>query len=152
MEALDIKLRKPTKYEQQMAKQSCTSLFSAMEQIKNDYAEIEIEETGAKIVVPIKALKMLGEILKAMSKGNPITIVPQATEVTTQMASEILGCSRPYIVKLLEEGKIDYTKIGKHRRIKYEDIVNYKRRTKEEQKALLIDIMNSDEESGLYDS
>ncbi len=75
-----------------------------------------------------------------------------AIAVTTQMASEILGCSRPYIVKLLEEGKIDYTKIGKHRRIKYEDIVNYKRRTKEEQKALLIDIMNSDEESGLYDS
>lgn len=152
MEALDTELRKPTKYEQQMAKQSFTSLFSAMEQIKNDYAEIEIEETRAKIVVPIKALKMLGEILKAMSKGNPITIVPQATEVTTQMASEILGCSRPYIVKLLEEGKIDYTKIGKHRRIKYEDVVKYKQRAKEEQKNLLIDIMNSDEESGLYDS
>ncbi len=152
MEALDTELRKPTKYEQQMAKQSFTSLFSAMEKIKNDYAEIEIEETRAKIVVPIKALKMLGEILKAMSKGNPITIVPQATEVTTQMASEILGCSRPYIVKLLEEGKIDYTKIGKHRRIKYEDVVKYKQRAKEEQKNLLIDIMNSDEESGLYDS
>jgi peptidyl-tRNA hydrolase len=97
MEALDTKLRKPTKYEQQMAKQSCTSLFSAMEQIKNDYAEIEIEETRAKIVVPIKALKMLGEILKAMSKGNPITIVPQATEVTIMRCNDTRICIFCYL-------------------------------------------------------
>ena len=51
----------------------------------------------------MKALNLLGDILKAMSQGKPISIVPLATEVTTQKASEILGCSRLYLVKLLEE-------------------------------------------------
>jgi len=80
------------------------------------------------------------DILKAMSQGKPISIVPLATEVTTQSAAEILGCSRPYLVKLLEEGKIEYTKVGKHRRMK------------EEQKQRLIDMIHADEDLGLYDS
>jgi excisionase family DNA binding protein len=114
--------------------------------------EIEIEESGEKIILPLKALNLLGEILKAMSQGKPISIVPIATEVTTQRAAEILGCSRPYLVKLLEEGKIEYTKVGKHRRIKYEDVIDYKKKMKEEQKKRLIEIIHADEDLGLYDS
>ena len=69
-----------------------------------------------------------------MSQGKPISIVPIATEVTTQSAAEILSCSRPHLVKLLEEGKIEYTRVGKHRRIKFEDVMKYKQQMKEEQK------------------
>ena len=135
-----------------MAQKSYSPLLSAIDQLKTDQAEIEIEETGEKIKLPVKALKLLGEILKSMSEGKPVSIVPIATEVTTQTAAELLGCSRPYLVKLLEEGKIEYTKVGKHRRIKYEDVIRYKQEMKEEQKKHLIDIMNADEELGLYDS
>jgi hypothetical protein len=56
------------------------------------------------------------------------------------------------LVKLLEEGKISFTKVGKHRRIRYEDVLQYKKKMKEEQKRLLIEIMKSDQESGLYDT
>lgn len=135
-----------------MAQESYSSLISAIEQLKTDEVEIEIEETSDKLVLPVKALNLLGDILNAMSQGKPISIVPLATEVTTQSAAEILGCSRPYLVKLLEEGKIEYTKIGKHRRIKYEDVIDYKKKMKEEQKNHLIEMMNKDEELGLYDS
>lgn len=145
-------IKRPDKQERKLAQNSYTSLISAIDRLKTDRAEIEIEETGAKIVLPVKALNLLSEILKAMSEGKPVSIVPIATEVTTQMAAEFLGCSRPYLVKLLEEGKIEYTKVGKHRRIKYEDIVHYQQKMKEEQKQHLIDMMAADEESGLYDS
>ena len=145
-------IKRPDKQERKLAQNSYTSLISAIDRLKTDRAEIEIEETGAKIVLPVKALNLLSEILKAMSEGKPVSIVPIATEVTTQMAAELLGCSRPYLVKLLEEGKIEYTKVGKHRRIKYEDIVHYQQKMKEEQKQHLIDMMAADEESGLYDS
>ena len=87
-----------------------------------------------------------------MGQGKLISIVPVATEVTTQAAAEILGCSRPHLVKLLEEGKIEFTKVGKHRRIKYEDILRYRKHMKDQQKQNIIDIMNLDEETGLYDS
>lgn len=153
METLN-ELSRPSKEEQKLAQKSYLSLISAIEHLKANVseAEIEIEETGEKIKLPIRALSMLGKILKAMSQGKPISIVPVATEVTTQSAAEMLNCSRPHLVKLLEEGKIEYTKVGKHRRIKFEDVMKYKQQMKEEQKQHLIDIMNTDEESGIYDS
>ena len=114
--------------------------------------EIEIEETKEKLQIPSRALELLNEILKAMSQGNPISIVPVATEVTTQKAAEILGCSRPHLVKLLENGELDFIKVGRHRRIKFEDVVTYKQKMKTEQKSRLIQMMNSDEELGGYDS
>jgi len=145
-------VKRPNKRERKLAQESYNSLISSIEQLKSDQVEIEIEESGEKIILPLKALNLLGEILKAMSQGKPISIVPIATEVTTQSAAEILGCSRPYLVKLLEEGKIEYTKVGKHRRIKYEDVIDYKKKMKEEQKKRLIEIMHADEDLGLYDS
>lgn len=145
-------IKKPSKEERRLALKSYSSLISAIDQLKTDQVEIEIEETNEKIKLPVKALNFLSEILKAMSQGKPISIVPLATEVTTQSAAEILGCSRPHLVKLLEEGKIEYTKVGKHRRIKYEDVINYKRKMKEEQKKHLIEMMHADEDLGLYDS
>ena len=100
----------------------------------------------------MSALRLLSDILKAMSEGNPVSIMPIATEVTTQKAAEMLGCSRPYLVKLLEENVIPYTKVGRHRRIMFKDVVEYKNKMKAEQKQNIIDIMNDDEEDGLYDS
>lgn len=145
-------LQKPSKEERKAAMESYDALSATLAELKSENPEIEIEETEEKIRIPLKALKLLAEILKATSQGKPISVVPIATEMTTQAAAERLGCSRPHLVKLLEDGKIPFTKVGKHRRIKYDDVVNYKRKVKEEQKKLLIKIMKSDEEAGLYDT
>lgn len=145
-------LKRPTKIERKVAAESYNALAEVIEQITKEQTEIEIEETKEKIVIPSRALKLLGEILKAMAQGNPISIVPIAAEVTTQQAAEIIGCSRPYLVKLLEEGKIEFTKVGRHRRLMFDDVIKYKKAMKEEQKKHIIDIMNFDEETGMYDS
>lgn len=145
-------IRKPSKTEQKVAMASYSALAAMLEQMNAEETEIEIEETKEKIKIPLRALKLLGDILKAMSQGKPISIVPVAIEVTTQKAAEILGCSRPFLVKLLEDGKIEYTKVGKHRRLKFEDVLKYRQSMKAQQKKNIIDIMNADEETGLYDS
>lgn len=150
MELLDIK--KPTKEEQRTALESYAALAASLEQISTDFPEIEIEETEEKIRIPISALKFLTRILKEISQGNPISIVPVATELTTQAAAELLGCSRPHIVKLLETGKIPFNKVGKHRRIKYEDLVSYKREMKTLQRKKIQELMGLDEDTGLYDT
>lgn len=139
---------KPTKQDQKTAMQSYDALISSINAVKGENPEIEIEETKEKIRIPLSALKFLASILKEMSQGKPISIVPVATEVTTQAAAEILGCSRPHIVKLLETGKIPFTKVGKHRRIKYEDVISYRKEMKAEQARLISQIMENDE---LYD-
>lgn len=145
-------IKRPSKAEQLTAMESYDALASMLSEITDKNPEIEIEETKAKIKIPLKALNLLAKILKETSLGRPVSIVPIATEVTTQAAAEIIGCSRPHIVKLLEEGKIKFTKIGKHRRIKYEDIMAYKKQMKNNQALLISQMMESDEKLGLYDS
>lgn len=145
-------ITKASKEEQKVAMESYHALTEVLESLQKDNVEIEIEETREKIRIPLNSLKLLAKILKITSQGKPVSIVPIATEMTTQAAADLLGCSRPHLVKLLEEGAIEYTKVGKHRRVKFEDVMAYKKRMKARQQELLIKIMNADEESGLYDT
>jgi hypothetical protein len=55
-------------------------------------------------------------------------------------------------VKLLEDGAIPFTKVGKHRRVRFEDLAEYKMRQREQRELLLIEMMEADAEAGLYDS
>ena len=135
-----------------MAMESYTALSAMIEHLKTNNPEIEIEETQEKVVIPLSALKLLAHILKVTGQGNPVSIIPVATEMTTQAAAEFLGCSRPHLVKLLEDGAIPFTKVGKHRRVRFEDLAEYKMRQREQRELLLIEMMEADAEAGLYDS
>lgn len=145
-------IKKPSKKEQLAAMKSYTALAATLEVLQSENPEIEIEETTEKIKIPLKALKLLAKILKATSQGQSISLVPIATEMTTQAAAELLSCSRPHFVKLLEEGHLPFTLVGRHRRVKFHDVINFKKEMKLKQEQLLIDMMTSDEELGLYDS
>lgn len=79
-------------------------------------------------------------------------IVPLAMELTTQSAADFLGCSRPHLVKLLEEGTIPFTLVGRHRRVKFDDLQKHKKAMKALQRKLLIDMMKQDEDYNMYDS
>lgn len=151
MNALD-NYRRPSKQEQITARTAYEFLADRIHNLKNEEPGIEIEETGKAIKIPRTALLLLAEILKAMSEGQPISLVPIATELTTQAAAEFLGCSRPHLVKLLENGTIPFTKVGKHRRILFEDVVKYKKNAKSDQERRIVEMMRKDEELGLYDS
>lgn len=145
-------IKKPSKEEQRTALESYKILAATLDELRTENPEIEIEETSEKIKIPLRILKLLAKILEATSQGKLISIIPIATEMTTQAAAELLGCSRPHFVKLIETGEIDFTKVGRHRRVKYEDILAYKKRMKEKQKSLLIEMIRADEESGLYNT
>ena len=153
MPAVETHTTKPTRSEQEAARRSLPALEESLKSLsKKDTTEIEIEETAQKIIVPTMALQLLSRILKNLGEGRPVQIVPIAAEMTTQAAAELLGCSRPHVVKLLEQGRIPFTKIGKHRRVRYEDVMKYRKAMKEAQRQLLKDMMRDDEEAGLYDS
>lgn len=99
----------------------------------------------------LNALKFLAKILKEISQGRLVSILPSATEMTTQAAADLLGCSIPHLVKLLDSGEIPFVKVGRHRRIKYEDLMGYKQKMEKGQEALLVEMMEGDEDLGLYD-
>lgn len=150
MNALE-EMKRPSKAERLAAMASYNALAAQLEQIKSENPIVEIEETEKKIKLPAKALRLLAQILKATADGKPISLVPIAMEMTTQAAAELLGCSRPHIVKLVDTGEIPHTMVGRHRRLMFEDVMKYKKAMKEKQKNLIIEMMKEDEEYGLYE-
>ena len=89
------------------------------------------------IELPAGAVSLLLDILGAMASGQGVTIIPEDAELTTVQTADILHVSRPFLIKLLEEGQIPYHRVGKHRRIRMEDVMNYKRAIDEQREAVL---------------
>lgn len=87
----------------------------------------ELADDGT-LVVPRQAAVMLAQILGYLANGQGVQIMPDSAMLTTQQAADLLNVSRPYLIKLLEEGDIPFEKVGTHRRIRFEDLREYKRR------------------------
>ncbi len=82
------------------------------------------------VVIPEKALHLLAMILSSMAQGKAVSLVPADSELSTQQAADLLHVSRPHLVKLLEAGSIPFKKVGTHRRILVEDVLQYQDRQK----------------------
>ena len=99
--------------------------------------------------LPASAVKMLVRILEEMARGNAVTLIPVHAELTTQEAADMLNISRPSLIQLLDEGKIEYRKVGTHRRVRFEALMQYKRHSDAERRAALTELAAYDQELGI---
>lgn len=90
------------------------------------------EDKPHRLVLPTSALRLLVDILGELAIGNAVKVVPVHAELTSQEAADLLNVSRPHLVKMLEEGAIPFTKTGRHRRIRFSDLMAFKQRRDEE--------------------
>jgi excisionase family DNA binding protein len=79
-----------------------------------------------QVELPTSALRLLVDILAELADGNAVKVVPVHAELTTQEAADLLNVSRPHLVKLLESNALPYHKTGKHRRVRFADLMRFK--------------------------
>lgn len=127
------------------------ALSTLVSKSKGQFLEINLIEGKGKAKLPKSAVEKLNKILKEMIENESLSIDDENQVLTTQQAADIIGCSRPHLVKLLEKGEIKYYKVGKHRRVLEKDVLAYKNKLKEKQKDFIEKMIKEDEELGLYD-
>lgn len=101
---------------------------------------------GDQVEIPHEIYEVLVRTVAAMRRGLAISITPSSLTLTTQQAAELLGVTRPTVVRLLDAGKIPFEKPGTHRRIKLQDVLTYKDARRAEQHEALASMGAPDDE------
>ncbi|MBB1649446.1 MULTISPECIES: helix-turn-helix domain-containing protein [Delftia] len=79
-----------------------------------------------QVELPTSALRLLMDVLTELADGNAVQVVPIHAELTTQEAADLLNVSRPHVVRLMEEGALPFHRAGKHRRVRFADLMQFK--------------------------
>ncbi|MDO5643846.1 MAG: helix-turn-helix domain-containing protein [Paracoccus sp. (in: a-proteobacteria)] len=106
-------------------------------------------EQEQPLELPAGAVALLMDILEAMAAGRGVTLMPENAELTTVQAADVLNVSRPFLIKLLDEGTIPHRKVGKHRRIRVEDVMAYKASIDRERESVLDQLVSEAQEQDM---
>jgi excisionase family DNA binding protein len=118
------------------AAQRC--LMAALDHSRAAKVRLVAEGKGMPSVeLPPKALRMVAAMLGMMAERRPVVLLPQKLELSTQEAAGFLNVSRPFVVKQIEEGRLACRKVGRHRRILFEDLMAYQQQLDDESEAAL---------------
>jgi len=142
-------LHLPTSDEIDVAKQSSRTLakYASVDRVQMSITGSNGETD--EFVLSGHVMQILLDVLSEMSNGNAISLIPHNQEISTQEAANILNVSRPYLVKLLENGEIPFHKVGTHRRVKLQDVISYKQRVDESRHSALDELTELSQSEGM---
>ncbi len=118
-----------------------------LQKICDDAKPGEFVET--RLSLPPFAARLLLEALTALAEGHAVTVIPIPAELTTQAAADILNVSRPYLIKLLDGGKLPHRRVGNRRKVLLEDVLRYKHQDDQERQNILDELTREAQAIGL---
>lgn len=128
----------PTEEVSALAADASRRLFRVIGSSQRETCVIRFESAPDEpVVLPAAAVRLLGALLTELAKGNAVTLMPHHAELTTQEAADLLNVSRPFLVSLLESGQLPHHKVGTHRRVRFSDLIAFKRRRDAESETAL---------------
>jgi len=130
----------PTQQDAQLAAEVSRRLSGPIERSDDIKIQIAVEGRTESLVLPQMIVLLLSQILKETASGHAVSVVPMDAEMTTFEAADFLNVSRPYLIGLLDQGKIPFHRVGTHRRIRLEDIAEYKKRQMETSYAAMAEL------------
>lgn len=117
--------------EAEMAAVATKCLMAALDHSNANQIKVTLElDDGSgecpELHVPPQALRLFAGILRQMARREPMVLIPQKTELTTQEAASFLNVSRPFVIKEIAAGRLNCRLVNRHRRIEFEELIRYR--------------------------
>jgi excisionase family DNA binding protein len=139
--------------EAEMAKVAQRCIMAALDHSRAPKIVLVADGDDAKqapsIELPPQALRAIADLLGLMGQQQPIMIIPQKHELTTQEAAGFLNVSRPYVIKQIEDGSLKCRKVGRHRRIEFQELMRFQKAQQQKSEDALQRLTDLSQELGL---
>lgn len=133
----------------QLAKESTKKIAELNTEGTDHVAKLVIDNKRMEIKLSKSMFIALTKLLQEMAAGKAVMLIPVDAEFTTQEAADLLNVSRPYFVKLLDDGKIPCRTVGRYRRVRYEDLMKYKQLADAKRQSAMDSLVAQAQELGL---
>jgi excisionase family DNA binding protein len=143
----------PSAHESEIARDSQDTLAAFNLNNKQDEIQVHLhtqDNQDAQFILPRSAVKLLLNVLHEMAKGNAVSLVPIQAELTTQQGADLLCVSRPYFIKLLDDGQIPFRKVGTYRRVRAADVLAYIKEYQQGAARAMQELVAESQALGLY--
>ena len=144
----------PNPHETEIARESQNTLAAFNLENKQDEVKVHLhteDNQDAQFTLPRAAVQLLLSGLQEMAKGNAVSLVPIQAELSTQQGADLLCVSRPYFIKLLDEGQIPFRKVGTYRRVKATDVLAYIKEYQQGATQAMKELVAESQALGLYE-
>lgn len=130
-----------------------SSLQELLKELRSKRVQAKLVGTeGGEIPIPESVFELLRQITEHLAEGKTVSVVAVDRELTTNQAADFLNVSRPFLMTLLKKGEIPFTKVGKHHRIRFEDLRAYKERRDAQRRTVLDELVREAEAGGFYEA
>ncbi|MDR1969289.1 MAG: helix-turn-helix domain-containing protein [Burkholderiaceae bacterium] len=145
-------LEPATQAEAEMAATAQTLLIAALDHSKAKHIELTLDMDGEReapaIKVPPRALRFFADVLRQMALREPMLVIPQKAQMTTQEAASFLNVSRPFVIKEIEASRLKCHMVNTHRRIDFDELLRYQAKQRERSDAALRRMHEIDQQLG----
>jgi excisionase family DNA binding protein len=124
--------------ETEMVKTAERMIVACLDHSRAATITIESDDgSSPSVQVPPQILRVLGQTLGLMARHQPIVLVPEKQELSTVEAANFLNVSRPFVIKEIQAGRLIHRMVGTHRRIRFDDLMDYAKTMLAQQQAAL---------------
>ena len=140
-------------HEAEMAKVAQRCIMAALDHSRAPkiilVEDVDDPQQAPTIELPPMALRAIADLLGLMGQQQPVMLMPQKHELTTQEVAGFLNVSRPYVIKQIEDGNLKCRKVGRHRRIEFQELIHFQQKQQQKSEDALQRLTDMSQEFGL---